>query len=57
MNKSMNKDLKTLLHRLNANKISFNVTRTEVVIFRAKAQVFDTDLKLKMCDKRLFLIM
>ena len=47
INKSANKDLKILLHWLNANKISRNVTRTEVVIVRAKGKVFDTDLKLK----------
>ena len=54
INKSVNKDLKSLLHWLNANKISLNVTKTEVVIFRAKGKVFDTDLKLKMCGKKLY---
>ena len=57
INKSVNKDSKSLLYWLNANKISLNVTKTEVVIFRAKDKVFDTDLKLKVCDKRLYLIM
>ena len=52
--KSVNKDLKSLLHWPNANKISFNVTKTDVVIFRAKGKVFDTDLKLKMCGKKLY---
>ena len=43
INISVNKDLKSLRHWLNANKISLNVTKTEAVIFRAKGQVFDTD--------------
>ena len=45
--------LKSLLHWLNPNKISLYVTKTEVVIFRAKGKVFDTDLKLEMCGKKL----
>ena len=51
----MNNDLKSLLHWLNANKIFPNVTITEVVIFRAKGKIFDTDLKSKMCGKKLYL--
>ena len=54
--KSVNKDSKSLLHWPNAIKISLNVTKTEAVIFRAKDKVFVTDLKLKMCGKRLYLI-
>ena len=50
----MNKDLKSLLHWLNGNKISLHVTKTEVAIFRAESKVFDTDLKLKMCGKKLY---
>ena len=53
INKFVNKDLKSLLHWLNANKISLNVTKIEAVIFRAKGIVFDTDLKLEMCGKKL----
>ena len=53
INKPMNKDFKSLLRWLNANKISLNVTKTEVVIFRAKGKVFDIDLKLKMCATKL----
>ena len=50
----MNKDLRSILHWLNANKIYLNVTKTEVVIFRGKGKVFDTDIKLKMCGKKLY---
>ena len=54
MNKSVNKDLKSLLHWLNTNKTSFNVIKTEVVFFSTEGKVFDNDLKLKMCDKKLY---
>ena len=45
INKSVNKYLKSLLHWINANKISLNVTKTELVTFRAESNVFDSDLK------------
>ena len=48
INKSVNKDLKSLPHWLNANKTYLDVTKTEAVIFRDKDKVFDTDLKLKI---------
>ena len=35
-------------------KISLNITKTEVLIFKRKGRVFDTDLKLKLCGKKLF---
>ena len=54
INKSVNKDLKSLLHWLNPTKTSLKVTKTEIVIFRAKGKVFDMDLKLKMCSKKLY---
>ena len=54
LNKSVKKDLKSLLHWVNTDKISLNVTKTEIVIFRAKGKVFDTDLKLKMCGKKFY---
>ena len=54
LNKSVKKDLKSLLHWVNTDKISLNVTKTEIVIFKAKGKVFDTDLKLKMCGKKFY---
>ena len=54
INKSVCKDLRSLLHWLNANKNSLNVTKTEVAIFRAKGKIFDTDLKLKMYGMKLY---
>ena len=34
--------------------MSLNITKTEVLIFKRKSRAFDTDLKLKLCGKRLF---
>ena len=36
--------------------ISLNVAKTEVIIFKAKNKRLDTDLKLKLCKKRLYTI-
>ena len=50
----MNKDLKSFSKWLNANKISLNITKTEVLIFKPKGRVFKLTLKLKLCGKKLF---
>ena len=52
-NKVVNKDLKFLVQWLNANEISLNVTKTEVVIFRRKKKQLDCDLNLKVCGKKI----
>ena len=39
---------------LNANKISLNVAKTEVILFKPKNKQLDTDLKLKLCRKQLY---
>ena len=54
LNKLVNADLKHLVHWLNANKISLNVKRTEIVIFKSKQNKFESDLKIKLCGKRLY---
>ena len=54
LNKLVNYDLKNLLHWLNANKISLNVKKTELVIFKSKRKQFDGEIKLKLSCKRLF---
>ena len=48
----MNKDLKSLVHWLNATKISFNVTKTEIVIFRAKMVKFLALISNQKCAAR-----
>ena len=48
LNKLVNADLKHLANWLNANKISFNVKKTEMVIFKSKQNKFEGDLKIKL---------
>ena len=52
LNKLVNTDLKHLVNWLNANKISLNVKKTEMVIFQSNQKKFEGDLKLKLCGKR-----
>ena len=54
LNKLANIDLKNLLNWLNTNKISLNVKKTELVIFKSKQTQFDGEIKLKLSCKRLF---
>ena len=53
-NKLVNADLQHLVNWLNANKISFNVKKTEMVIFKSKQRKFEGVLKIKLCGKRLY---
>ena len=53
LNKQVNADLKDLVNWLNANKISLNVKKTEMVIFKCKQEKIEGDLKIKLCGKRL----
>ena len=53
LNKLVSADLKHPANWLNANKISLNVKKTEVVIFKSKQKKFEGDLKFKLCGKRL----
>ena len=53
INRTLNKDLKQLTLWLNENKISLNVAKTKVVLFKPKNKQLDTNLKLKLCKKRL----
>ena len=46
-------DLKNLLYLLNANKISLNVKKTELVIIKSKRKRFDDEIKLKLSRERL----
>ena len=39
---------------LNANKISLNIKKTEMVIFKSNQKKFEGDLKIKLCGKRLY---
>ena len=48
LNKLVNADIKHLSNWLNANKISLNVKKTEMVIFKSKQNKFEGDLKIKL---------
>ena len=54
MNKLVNADLKHLVNWLNVNKISHNVKKTEMAIFKFKQKKFEGDLKIKLRGKRLY---
>ena len=54
LNKFINIDLKNLTKWLNANKISLNVLKTEMVLFRPKRKSMDFTLKIKLNGKQLY---
>ena len=54
MDKLVNADLKHLVNWLNSNKISINVKKTEIVIFKSKQKKFKGDLKIKLGGERLY---
>ena len=54
INRSLNQDLKELQFWLSANKIALNVSKTEVILFKTKDKPCNTDLRLKLCRKRLY---
>ena len=54
LNKLVNADLKHLLNCLTANKISVNVKKTEMIIFKSKQKKLEGDLKITLCGKRLY---
>ena len=51
LNKLVNADLKQLINWLNANKITLNVKKTEMMIFKSKQKKFEGDLKVRLCGK------
>ena len=54
LNKLVNLDMKNLTVWLNANKISLNVDKTEIVIFKHQRKKLDTVIKIKLNRKRLY---
>ena len=53
LNKAVNFDIKNLTNWLNVNKISLNVSKTELILFKPKMKKLDFNLKLKLNGKRL----
>ena len=54
INRSLNKDLKDFSFWLKVNRITLNVAKTENIVFKTKHKPCDTDLRLKLCRKRLY---
>ena len=54
MNKQVNQDMKNLTNWLNANKISLNISKTEVALFKSSRKRADVPLNLKLNGKRLY---
>ena len=54
LNKHVNLDFKNLTYWLNANKISLNVKKTELVIFEYQRKKLDSPIKIKLSRKRLY---
>ena len=54
LHKLLNSDLKDLTNWLNGNKISLNVSKTELIIFKPKRKPLDFNMKIKLNGKRLY---
>ena len=52
LNKQINCDLKHLVNWLNANKISLNISKTELVLFKPLKKELDHELKIKLNGKQ-----
>ena len=51
LNKLVNHDMKQLNNWLSANKISLNVEKTELVIFKSPRKVLSDEIKIKLNKK------
>ena len=54
LNKLVNRDMKHFNNWLSANKISLNVEKTELVIFKSSRKVLLDEIKIKLSGKRLY---
>ena len=53
-NKYVNLDMKNLTDWLNANKISLNVQKTDLVIFKHQKKKFGCEVEIKLNRKQLY---
>ena len=51
LNKLVNRDMKHLNNWLSANKISLNVAKNELVIFKSQRKVLSDEMKVKSMKK------
>ena len=54
LNKQINRDMKHLNDWLSANKISLNVEKTEILIFKSPGKVFVDEMKINLSGKGLY---
>ena len=54
LNKYVSLDLQNLTYWLNANRISLNVKKTEIVIFKRQRKKLDSPIKIKLNRKKLY---
>ena len=54
LNKAVNSDFKNLTNWLSANKISLNVRKTELTLFKSKMKKLNFNVKLKLNNKRIY---
>ena len=54
LDKFVNFNFKNLVYWLRANKISLNVKKTKLIIFKSERKQFDGKIKLKLSCKRHF---
>ena len=54
LNKLINRDMKHLNNWLSANKISLNVAKNELVIFKSQRKVLSDEMKVKSMKKGYF---
>ena len=54
LNKLANQDMKNLTVWFNASRISLNVEKTELVIFKHQRKKLDAGIKIKLNGKRLY---
>ena len=54
LNKAVNSDLRNLTNWFNAKKISLNVSKTELILFKPKMKKLDFDLKPRLNGKRIY---
>ena len=54
LNKHINIDMKNLINLLNANKISLNIEKTELVIFKHMNKKLESPMNIKLSRKRLY---
>ena len=53
INRYINHDLKLIVHLIRANRISMNVDKTEIVIFRSKRKQITKSMNFRISDRKI----